>query len=249
MLRLCVIGDPVAHSLSPAIHGALLRRRGIAGSYEAVTVASHALSAFVASARAGGYDGFNVTMPHKQAILPLLDAVEGDAAAMGAVNTVVVRRGRAVGYNTDGAGFLRSLPFSVVGKRVVLLGSGGAASALCRALLDAGVEVTVCCRHPERAAHWGASVQPWEALSAAADGCALLVNATPLGMEGHPSFESFAFLDAFRGTVYDLVYQPRETALLAAARARGLPVIDGLALLHAQAELAFELFTARERSL
>lgn len=240
MLRLCVIGDPVAHSLSPAIHGALLRQRGIAGSYEAVTVAPEKLADFVASARAGAYDGFNVTMPHKQAILPLLDAVEGDAAVMGAVNTVVVRHGRAVGYNTDGAGFLRSLPFSVSGKRVLLLGSGGAASALCRALLGAGAEVTVCCRHPERAANWGADVRPWEALSAA-DGD-LLVNATPLGMEGHPSFESFAFLDVFRGTVYDLVYQPRETALLAAARARGLPTIDGLALLHAQAERAFGLF-------
>lgn len=244
MLRLCVIGDPVAHSLSPAIHGALLRQRGIMGSYEAVTVAPYALATFVASARAGAYDGFNVTMPHKQAILPLLDAVEGDAAVMGAVNTVVVRHGRAVGYNTDGAGFLRSLPFSVSGRRVLLLGSGGAASAVCRALVGAGAEVTVCCRHPERAAQWGVAVQPWEALLAA-DGD-LLVNATPLGMEGHPSFESFDFLDAFCGTVCDLVYQPRETALLAAARARGLPTIDGLALLHAQAELAFRLFTAGE---
>lgn len=244
MLRLCVIGDPVAHSLSPTIHGALLRQRGIEGSYEAVTVAPRTLADFVASARAGAYDGFNVTMPHKQAILPLLDAVEGDAAVMGAVNTVVVRHGRAVGYNTDGAGFLRSLPFSVAGKRVLLLGSGGAASALCRALLGAGAAVTVCCRHPEKAANWGADVRPWEALSSSAESCTLLVNATPLGMEGHPPFESLTFLDVFHGTVYDLVYQPRETALLSAARARGLPTIDGLALLHAQAELAFGLFAA-----
>lgn len=240
MLRFCVIGDPVAHSLSPAIHGALLRQRSIAGSYEAVTVAPEELAAFVASARAGAYDGFNVTMPHKQTILPLLDAVEGDAAVMGAVNTVVVRHGRAVGYNTDGAGFLRTLPFSAGGKRVLLLGSGGAASALCRALLGAGAEVTVYCRHPEKVAQWGAIVRPWEALSPI-DGD-LLVNATPLGMEGHPSFEDFDFLDTFHGTVCDLVYQPRETVLLAAARVRGLPTIDGLALLHAQAELAFEMF-------
>lgn len=246
MLRLCVIGDPVAHSLSPTIHGALLRRGGIAGSYKAVTVQREGLAAFVASARAGAYDGFNVTMPHKQTILPLLDAVEGDAAVMGAVNTVVVRRGRAVGYNTDGAGFLRSLPFSASEERVLLLGSGGAASALCRALTGVGAAVTVCCRHPERASCWGAGVQPWEALSLAAKDCTLLVNATPLGMEGHPPFESLGFLNGFRGTVYDLVYQPRETALLAAARARGLQAIGGLALLYAQAELAFELFTAEE---
>ena len=127
MYRLCVIGDPVAHSRSPAIHTALLRQRGLEGVYTTVTVREGELEAFVAEARRGKWDGFNVTMPHKQAILPLLDAVEGDAAAMGAVNTVVVRQGRAVGYNTDGEGFVRSLPFTASGKRVLVLGSGGAA--------------------------------------------------------------------------------------------------------------------------
>ena len=124
MYRLCVIGDPVAHSRSPAIHTALLRQRGLEGIYTTVTVREGELEAFVAEARQGAWDGFNVTMPHKQAILPLLDAVEGDVAAMGAVNTVVVRQGRAVGYNTDGEGFVRSLPFTASGKRVLVLGSG-----------------------------------------------------------------------------------------------------------------------------
>ena len=123
MYRLCVIGDPVAHSRSPAIHTALLRQRGLEGIYTTVTVREGELEAFVAEARRGKWDGFNVTMPHKQAILPLLDAVEGDVAAMGAVNTVVVRQGRAVGYNTDGEGFVRSLPFTASGKRVLVLGS------------------------------------------------------------------------------------------------------------------------------
>ena len=144
MFKLCVIGDPVAHSLSPAIHTALLAQRGLEGRYQAVTVRPEELASFVERARQGAYDGFNVTMPHKQTILPLLDAVEGDAAAMGAVNTVVVRQGRAVGYNTDGAGFVRSLPFGAGGKRVLVLGSGGAAAAVCRALVQAGAEVTVC---------------------------------------------------------------------------------------------------------
>lgn len=242
MYRLCVIGDPVAHSLSPAIHTALLRQRGLEGSYTAVTVTPAQLPAFVAQAKAGAYDGFNVTMPHKQAILPLLDAVDDSAAAMGAVNTVVVRQGRATGYNTDGGGLLRSLPFSPEGLPVLVLGSGGAASAVSRALTAAGAAVTMCCRHPERAAVPDAAVLPWRCLPEAARDCALLINATPLGMAGHPPFDDLRFLEGCRGWVYDLVYHPRETALLAEARQRGLPVLDGLALLHAQARLAFALF-------
>lgn len=242
MFRLCVIGDPVAHSLSPAIHTELLRQRGLAGSYETVTVREGELAAFLEKARQGAYDGFNVTMPHKQAIVPLLDAVEEDAAAMNAVNTVVVRQGRATGYNTDGPGFVASLPFPETGKRVLVLGSGGAASAVSRALVRAGAAVTICCRHPEKTAGWGVTARLWRELPMLAEECDLLVNATPLGMTGKEEFADFRFLDGCRGWVYDLVYQPRETALLAAARQRGLPVIGGLALLHAQAELAFELF-------
>ena len=242
MYRLCVIGNPVAHSRSPAIHTALLRQRGLEGVYTTVTVREGELEAFVAEARRGKWDGFNVTMPHKQAILPLLDAVEGDAAAMRAVNTVVVRQGRAVGYNTDGEGFVRSLPFTASGKRVLVLGSGGAASAVSRALRRCGAAVTICCRHPEKTAGWNMETQLWRGLPLLAADCDLLVNATPLGMTGQEEFADFRFLENCHGWVYDLVYQPRETALLAAARDRGLPVIGGLALLHAQAELAFELF-------
>lgn len=242
MYRLCVIGDPVAHSLSPAIHTELLRQRGIDGCYTAVAVGAAELADFVAQAKAGVYDGFNVTMPHKQTILPLLDTVDDSAAAMGAVNTVVVRQGRATGYNTDGSGLLRSLPFSSAGLPVLVLGSGGAAMAVSRALADAGAMVTVCCRHPEKAAALHTAVLPWHRLADAVKDRALLINATPLGMDGQPSFPDFRFLDDYHGWVYDLVYQPRETALLAAARERGLPVIGGLALLQAQAELAFELF-------
>ena len=242
MYRLCVIGDPVAHSRSPAIHTALLRQRGLEGIYTTVTVREGELEAFVAEARQGAWDGFNVTMPHKQAILPLLDAVEGDVAAMGAVNTVVVRQGRAVGYNTDGEGFVRSLPFTASGKRVLVLGSGGAASAVSRALRRSGAALTICCRHPEKTAGWKMETRLWRELPLLAADCDLLVNATPLGMTGQEEFADFRFLENCHGWVYDLVYQPRETALLAAARDRGLPVIGGLALLHAQAELAFELF-------
>ena len=115
MLRLCVIGDPVAHSLSPKLHGEMLEKAGIDGIYKAVTVKPEELTDFVAKAKAGVYDGFNVTMPHKEAIVPLLDEL-GDDVLGGAVNTVVIRQGRAIGHNTDGAGFLRSLPVPSRGK-------------------------------------------------------------------------------------------------------------------------------------
>lgn len=242
MYKLCVIGDPVAHSLSPAIHTEFLRQRGLEGCYTAVTVRPEELAAFVAGARRGDYNGFNVTMPHKQTILPLLDAVEGDAAAMGAVNTVVAREGRLTGYNTDGGGFLRSLPFSAKGKLVLILGAGGAASAVCHAAARAGAVTAICCRQPKKAAALPGAAYPWGALPALAAECDVLVNATPLGMTGYEQFPDFRFLDRCRGCVYDLVYQPRETALLAAAKEKGLKTIGGLALLHAQAELAFDLF-------
>ena len=132
--------------------------------------------------------------------------------------------------------------FALAGKRVLVLGSGGAASAVSRALRRSGAALTICCRHPEKTAGWNMETRLWRELPLLAADCDLLVNATPLGMTGQEEFADFRFLENCHGWVYDLVYQPRETALLAAAQDRGLPVIGGLALLHAQAELAFELF-------
>ena len=108
-MRLCVIGDPVGHSLSPRIHRQFMEKCGVAGSYEAMTVTAETLEDFVAQGRRGAWDGCNVTMPLKERILPLLDAVEPWTASCGAVNTVCFRNGRAVGYNTDGPGVVESL--------------------------------------------------------------------------------------------------------------------------------------------
>lgn len=239
MLKLCVIGDPVGHSRSPAIQGELMRKAGIVGSYEAVTVTRRTLADFVADARAGVWDGFNVTMPLKSAILPLLDELDETAKSMGAVNTVVVRKGKVTGYNTDGAGFIKSLPFVPMGKKVLLLGNGGASHALRYALEHAGAEVTVCARHPQN------GEVPWGGLYQKILSCDLLVNATSLGMAGQESFSDWAFLEKLppKAVVYDLVYNPLETELLQRAAAKGHTTIGGLALLQAQAELAFTLFT------
>ena len=215
-MRLCVIGDPVGHSLSPLLHRRMLDRAGLTGSYETVTVTPDTLPEFLAAARVGAWDGCNITMPLKQAILPLLDELDPAAAACGAVNTVCFRRGRAVGYNTDAPGIRAGLLAHGADPRagqVLIIGNGGAARAARFAL--------------------------------AARDSLVVINATPLGMEGFPPFASLSFLEALPpgAAVFDLVYNPRQTALLAAARDRGLTAIGGMELLVQQAILAFSRFT------
>lgn len=141
--KLYLIGDPVDHSLSPLLHGAMIAQTGVHYTYEVRRVQPRDLADFVAEAKAGGCAGFNVTMPHKEAILPLLDELSPAAAACGAVNTVCIKNGRAIGYNTDGRGFvdsLRARGLEPEGKTVLLLGTGGAGDAICDALVGAGVK-------------------------------------------------------------------------------------------------------------
>lgn len=257
MKQLYVIGDPVAHSLSPVLHGAMLTQTGAPYRYDTRTVRSQELASFVRWAKGGGCAGFNVTMPHKEAILPLLDEADGGAAACGAVNTVCIREGRAIGHNTDGSGLLDSLAghgFAPQGQSVLLLGAGGAARAVCGALAQAGAaHIFIAARRPEQAAALAplyaghVTVIPFTALAmaqAAAD-CRLTVNATPLGMAGCASWRQLSFLQQLPrdAVVYDLVYHPRRTALLKEAQRLGLRTIGGIDLLIRQAVRAFTLFT------
>lgn len=257
MKQLFVIGDPVAHSLSPLLHQAMLDQTGAAYRYDVRTVRPEELPAFVRWAKDGGCAGFNVTMPHKEAILPLLDEVDTTAASCGAVNTVCIREGRAIGHNTDGTGFLASLAgqgFYPQDRTVLLLGAGGAAKAVGHALAAAGAgRVIVCARRLERAAALAAQlpgcgegiVLAQDAIPQAAAACDLLVNATPLGMAGSPAFARLDFLQAMppHAVVYDLVYHPRRTALLEAAARQGLRTVGGIDLLIRQAVRAFTFFT------
>ena len=256
MKQLFVIGDPVAHSLSPLLHQTMIDQTGAAYRYDVRTVRPEELPAFVRWAKDGGCAGFNVTMPHKEAILPLLDEVDTTAASCGAVNTVCIREGRAIGHNTDGAGFLDSLAeqgFYPQGRTVLLLGAGGAAKAVGHALAAAGAgRIIVCARRLERAAALAAQlpgcgegiVLAQDAIQQAA-ACDLLVNATPLGMAGSPAFARLDFLQAMppHAVVYDLVYHPRRTALLEAAARQGLRTVGGIDLLIRQAVRAFTFFT------
>lgn len=257
MKQLFVIGDPVAHSLSPLLHQAMIDQTGAAYRYDVRTVRPEELPAFVRWAKDGGCASFNVTMPHKEAILPLLDEVDATAASCGAVNTVCIREGRAIGHNTDGAGFLDSLAgqgFYPQGRTVLLLGAGGAAKAVGHALAAAGAgRIIVCARRLERAAALAAQlpscgegiVLAQDAIQQAAAACDLLVNATPLGMAGSPAFAGLDFLQAMppHAVVYDLVYHPRRTALLEAAARQGLQTVGGIDLLIRQAVRAFTFFT------
>lgn len=247
-LRAGVIGWPIAHSLSPRIHGHWLRRYGIGGSYEAVAVRPEELAAAVARFRAEGWRGFNVTVPHKETIIPLLDRLDPFAERIGAVNTVVaLTDGRLEGRNSDAPGFTASLRAErelPIGRPAAILGAGGAARAILAALADCGVaDIRIANRNRQRAealaAGFPASVRDWADRAAMLEGAGLLVNATSLGMEGQPPLEIALDRLPKDAIVTDIVYRPLETALLAAARARGNPTVDGLGMLLHQAVEGF----------
>jgi shikimate dehydrogenase len=247
-----IMGWPVAHSLSPRLHGHWLRRYGIDAAYVPLSVPPEQLPQALSALPALGFAGVNLTIPHKEAAVSLVDRLSPRAQRIRAVNTVVVEAdGMLSGDNTDGFGFIAALSESQVGWRAeagpaVVLGAGGAARAVSVALLDAGVsEVRLLNRTPERARaladELGGSVQAvdWTARAAALDGAALLVNTTSLGMRGQPPL--VLTLDSLPRTalVTDVVYTPLITPLLALAQARGNPVVDGLGMLLHQARPGF----------
>ena len=248
--RACVIGHPVAHSRSPLLHSYWLRNLGIAGSYERVDVAPGDVRAFIMGMRAAGFAGCNVTVPHKIAVAHCVDRMDAAAQAVGAVNTVWFEDGEMVGSNTDVAGFLDNLDdrapgWDQGGARALIVGAGGAARAAIFGLLQRGFAVDVANRSPARAEAlarlFGDKVRAFglEALPELLPGADLLVNATSLGMQGKPPFDiSIAGLKP-SATVNDIVYVPLETGLLAAARARGHRVADGLGMLLHQGKPGF----------
>jgi shikimate dehydrogenase len=247
-----VMGWPVAHSRSPLIHRYWLERYGIAGDYVKLPVPSKKLAAALRALPALGVAGCNLTLPHKEQALTLVDEVEADARAIGAVNTVTVRPdGTLLGANSDKFGFIANLKEGAPDWRAaagpaVVLGAGGASRAVLAALIAAGVpEIRLVNRDQERAAALAQQLRgpievlPWERRSQALAGAALLVNATSLGMTGAPALD--VSLDALPqdAMVNDIVYTPLETPLLAAARRRGNTAVDGLGMLLHQARPGF----------
>ncbi|HEX8261423.1 MAG TPA: shikimate dehydrogenase [Allosphingosinicella sp.] len=243
-----VIGDPVAHSKSPLIHNFWLRRMNLVGDYRRTRVGAEALGDYLAERRGDpDWRGCNVTMPCKEAIAAHLDTVDPVARRIGAINTVVPRSaGLLMGTNTDFQGAHFALcDCAPAGSKAVLLGTGGAARAVLEELRQAGAaHVTILSRAEEKARRLLDSFGVDGAVGpiGGAPVADLLINATPLGMEGWPPLD--LDLSGLRAgaTVFDLVYHPIETPLLAEARRLRLRTIDGLAMLIEQAAMAFTYF-------
>ncbi|PQM28923.1 shikimate dehydrogenase [Sphingopyxis lindanitolerans] len=244
-----VIGDPIAQSKSPLIHGFWLKALGIEGDYRRCHVTPADLAAYVGERRADpAWRGCNVTMPHKGAVMDLVDDPGDIRGTIGAMNTIIRQKdGTLIGTNTDAAGFYAPLAeLDLEGAPVAVVGAGGAARAVLFALARARVgKVTMLGRSPLKAmgllATFGLKGDV-VALDAPLAPVSLLVNASSLGMTGQPPLTLDLSPLPARAIVYDLVYSPLQTGLLAAAEAHGLGVVDGLDMLIGQAALAFELF-------
>lgn len=244
-----VIGDPIAHSKSPLIHNFWLGELGIDAEYRKTRVTPDALGRYFLERRADpDWLGCNITIPHKIAAMDYVDDPGGVRARIGAINTVACETGGPlIGTNTDAGGFLQPLlARRWQGRSAVLAGAGGAAQAIGFALRSVGIEdLTVVARDAAKGRALldklgiAGTVQPFDTPLPAAD---LLVNSTSLGMVGQPPYvPDLAALPA-GAMVYDIVYAPLETPLLAAARACGLETLDGLEMLIGQAALAFDIF-------
>lgn len=269
--KLGLTGWPLGHSLSPRLHAAGLAATGLAGDYRLFPFPPTAegreqLQGLLNQVRAGELHGLNVTIPHKQAVIPWLDELSPAAAGIGAVNTIVLRDGRLAGENTDAPGFLADLahlwPRPGPGAkaaipsngRVLVLGAGGSARAVVYALLQAGWRLTIAARRREQAqalAVLNPGNAPLDMIGLPFDAGALpeeidlIVNTTPLGMTPDVASSPWPSGLAFppRAALYDLVYNPRLTTLAQAAGAAGLPVRTGLGMLIEQAVLSFEIWT------
>jgi len=253
-----IIGDPVRHSLSPAMHNAAFEAAGLDWLYVALLVERGAGARALDAIRVLGFEGLSVTMPHKAAAADACDEVRGDAARLHSVNCVSRGAdGQLVGESTDGEGFLRSLleeGHDPRGRGALVLGAGGAGRAVVLALAGAGANVRVAARRREAAAEVaalapGIDVVDWEAVPDTARASDLIVNATPIGMAAGSAAVEGATLPFGPGhfgpgqVVADLVYQPRRTPLLEAAAASGAATVDGVGMLVHQGAIAFERWT------
>lgn len=247
-----VIGDPIAQSKSPIIHKHWLSKAGIEGDYQRTRVVPELLADFVAERRADpNWRGCNVTIPHKETVIPLLDRLDSGAETIGAVNCIVPENGALVGYNTDIDGVAAALDATQVrGRKASVIGAGGGARAVIAYLAQKGAgRIVLVVRSPQRAEALrplvGDHIVPFDRADAAFSGAATIINASPLGMAGADAM-SRPLLDAIRAhsaeaTIFDMVTTPAETDFLTAGREGGGRAVDGLTMLVGQAARAFEL--------
>lgn len=263
-MKLGVIGDPVAQSSSPKMFMAVFAAMGMKASYEAFLVKVSELQIYVDRVRRDELHGFNVTIPHKQSIIPFLDELTPVASRIGAVNTVYHERGCALGHNTDGTGYLKSLEenflVDLLKLRVSLLGAGGAALAIAHVLCEKGVpELNLLNRDRTRAEKLKKSLEQfypgknirifsWQDFSQALPATDLLIQTTPLGMQGKEDWSDLSFLKKLPATaiVSDIVANPLETRFLHEAKKCGLKTLAGHGMLLHQGIEAFEIFTGQK---
>ncbi len=249
-----IFGDPVEHTLSPAMHNAAFGALGMDCVYAPFHVRSNGLKGAVSGLRAMGFAGANITVPHKEHVIEFLDEVDEEARLLGAVNTIVNKGGILTGYNTDGRGFVKSLKddarFDPKGKKVFILGAGGAARGIAFALVNAGAGPVFLYdvdgpKRDKLVLDLNTALKKDAARAEPLDpdfisSCALVINATPLGMrEGDPApFPADSFK---KGQMFcDIIYNPPKTAAMAAAEGAGARVLNGLGMLLHQGVIAFE---------
>lgn len=242
-----IIGWPVGHSISPVMHAYWLKEHSLSGAYDALPVKPGGLPKMLELLAEQQYAGVNVTIPHKQSILPFLDEVDPSAAAVGAVNTLVRKNKKWLGMNTDIYGFSKSLTEAVDVKkiqRVMVLGAGGAAGAVVKSLQELGfTHITISNRTREKAeelaSHAGAKVVDWENKDTALERINLLVNTTSRGMKGEGGLDINLNMLPSQAVVADIVYNPLVTPLLQQAQEKGHLTVDGLGMLMHQGAAAF----------
>ena len=262
-LLAAVVANPIKHSISPFIHNRAFEATNTNGVYLAWEVEATDLAETVANIRRYQMFGINLSMPYKEQVIPYLDQLSEEARLIGAVNTVVNREGTLIGYNTDGKGFFKSLPsFKISGKRLVLLGAGGAAKAiLAQAILDGVSQISVFVRSSsmEKTRPYLEKIQNTtgfrvdlfalediQELQDSITQADLLVNATSVGMDGSSQPIPTSIVLPEKLMVADVIYQPFETPFLKWARNQGNQSINGLGMLLYQAAEAFELWTGKE---
>jgi shikimate dehydrogenase len=257
-----LIGDPVEKSLSPAMHNAAFKALGLNSVYIALRVPKPMLARVMTGVKAMVIAGLNVTVPHKTTVIDMLDKIEESAKLIGAVNTVKNVREKLVGFNTDGEGALQALEQKtgeLTGKKVVLLGAGGAARAIAFSLANVGAEISIANRTVSRARVLASAIEKSFGVSVKSLGLSrseltkvirqadMLINATTVGM--HPNVgQTLVTADMMhRGLVVnDIVYKPLETRLLREAKRAGAKTVDGLGMLVHQGALSFEIWTGKQ---
>jgi shikimate dehydrogenase len=258
-----IFGYPIQHSLSPAMHNAAFQALGLPHLYLPFGVPPRRLKGAIEALGALGVSGINLTRPHKEAVIPFLDRLTDEAAAIGAVNTIEIKRGKRIGHNTDGVGFLRSLSEAKVdpaGMRVILLGAGGAARGVAVSLLMKPIsELVIMARSETKGSLLARSLGalfPKRKISLVSfdqpkfgRGPTLLINSTPLGMKPDDPLPYPVERLHPKWIVSDLTYVPSQTALLRSAEAIGARTVPGIGMLLHQGAIAFEIWTRKKAPL